>query len=123
MSNTPQPPSGFSVSGPDDSEAAAEAANAADSGRSGKGATLPPVDFQTLVISLGSSVLMHLGLMPSEAGLGGPVTQDLAMAKHSIDVLAMLQEKTRGNLSSAEADLLQGLLYDLRIQYIEAARK
>lgn len=82
---------------------------------------LPPVDFQTLVISLGSSVLMHLGAVPDMDG-GAPAV-DLTLAKHSIDVLAMLQEKTRGNLTAAEADLLHGLLFDLRLKYIEAARK
>jgi len=96
------------------------AATAAAGGRAEE-AALPPVDFQTLVISLGSSVLLHLGMVPDVEG--GAPTVDLSLAKHSIDVLAMLQEKTRGNLTEAEADLLQGLLYDLRLKYIEAKRK
>lgn len=82
---------------------------------------LPPVDFQTLVISLGSSVLMHLGAVTE--GDAGTAQVDLPLAKHSIDVLVMLQEKTKGNLTDAEADLLQGLIYDLRLRYIEVARK
>ncbi|MCG5054031.1 MAG: DUF1844 domain-containing protein [Myxococcales bacterium] len=84
-------------------------------------ASLPPVDFQTLVISLGSSALMHLGLVPHVESAG--TRPDLPLAKHTLDVLAMLQEKTRGNLSKAEADLLEGLLYDLRLKYIEATRR
>ena len=87
----------------------------------GKTPVLPPVDFQTLVISLGSSVLMHLGAVPDADP--GPPQVDFPLAKHSIDVLVMLQEKTKGNLSDAEADLLQGLIYDLRLRYIEATRK
>ena len=87
----------------------------------GKGPVLPPVDFQTLVISLGSSVLMHLGVVPEADS--APPQVDLPLAKHSIDVLVMLQEKTKGNLTAAEADLLQGLIYDLRLRYIEIARK
>ncbi len=82
---------------------------------------LPPVDFQTLVISLGSSVLMHLGAVSESDASAAQV--DLPLAKHSIDVLVMLQEKTKGNLTAAEADLLQGLIYDLRLRYIEVARK
>jgi len=82
---------------------------------------LPPVDFRTLIISLASSAMMHMNALP------GPLDEanniDLPMAKHTIDTLAMLQEKTKGNLSSAEAELLEGLVFDLRLKFIEASRK
>jgi hypothetical protein len=51
------------------------------------------------------------------------VVKDLALAKHSIDILSMLEQKTKGNLNAAEAQLMEGLLYDLRLRYVEAAKK
>ena len=82
---------------------------------------LPPVDFPTFVLSIGSSVLMHLGEAPLPGG-GEPV-KDLALAKHSIDILSMLEQKTKGNLNPAEAQLMENLLFDLRLRYVEAAKK
>src|SRR5690349_21331970 len=75
---------------------AAEAKPTAE-GRAGRG-RLPPVDFPTFVLSLGSSVLMHLGEAPHPGS--GDMAKDLTMAKHTIDILAMLQEKTKGNLNA-----------------------
>ena len=60
---------------------------------------LPAVDFHTFVLSLGSSALLHLGEL--EHPEAGPAEKDLPLAKHTIDILAMLQEKTRGNLTPA----------------------
>jgi hypothetical protein len=80
---------------------------------------LPPVDFSTFALSLGSSALMHLGEV--EGPDGAPHT-DLSLAKHTIDILAMLVDKTRGNLSPPEEQLLAGLVYDLRLRYVEAAK-
>jgi hypothetical protein len=92
---------------------------------------MPAVDFPTFLLSLGSSVLLHLGLIDSEdgestePGKANAATRqppDLAMAKHTLDILAMLQEKTRGNLSKDEQDLLESLLYDLRLRFVTVAR-
>jgi len=81
---------------------------------------LPAVDFHTFVLSLGSSALLHLGEL--EHPEGGKVEIDLPMAKHTIDILSMLEEKTKGNLTSAEEKLMQGLLYDLRLRYVNAKK-
>jgi hypothetical protein len=81
---------------------------------------LPAVDFHTFVLSLGSSALLHLGEL--EHPDGGKVEIDLPMAKHTIDILSMLEEKTRGNLTSAEEKLMQSLLYDLRLRYVNAKK-
>jgi hypothetical protein len=81
----------------------------------------PPVDFHTFVLSLGSSALLNLGEL-ERPGSGGPQT-DLPMAKHTIDILAMLQDKTKGNLLADEQRLLDSLLYDLRLRYVEATTK
>jgi hypothetical protein len=80
-----------------------------------------PIDFHTFVLSLGSSALLHLGEL-ERPGAGGPET-DLPMAKSTIDILAMLQEKTRGNLTAEEQKLLESLLFDLRLRFVEAQKK
>jgi hypothetical protein len=81
---------------------------------------VPTVDFHTFVLSLGSSALMHLGEL-ERPGAGAP-KRDLPMAKHTIDILEMLQEKTRGNLTPDEGKLLESLLYDLRLRFVEARK-
>jgi hypothetical protein len=84
------------------------------------GGRLPPVDFPTFVLSLGSSVLMHLG--EGERPEAPRPEPNLLLAKHTIDILSMLQEKTKGNLSPPEQQLLENLLYDLRLRYVAAAK-
>ena len=83
-------------------------------------AAFPPVDFHTFVLSLGSSALLHLGEI--ENPNDGMSQKDLPLAKHTIDILVMLEEKTKGNLSTAEEKLMESLLYDLRLRYVEATR-
>ena len=51
-----------------------------------------------------------------------PAEKDLPLAKHTIDILSMLEEKTKGNLTSAEEKLIQSLLYDLRLRYVNASK-
>ena len=81
---------------------------------------LPALDFSTFELSLGSSALMHQGDI-EHPGTGAS-TKNLPMAKHSIDILSMLQDKTKGNLNTNEAQLLENLLYDLRLRYVTAAK-
>jgi hypothetical protein len=77
-----------------------------------------PVDFSTHVLSLASTALIALGKMPAPDGQPHPV--DLETARHLIDVLAMLETKTKGNLEEAEAKLLASLVYDLRVAAVDA---
>ena len=81
---------------------------------------LPPLDFSTFILSLSTSVLLHLGELPD------PDTQstesNLSMARQSLDLLGMLQDKTRGNLTDDESKLLENLLYDLRMKYVAQCR-
>jgi len=77
-----------------------------------------PVDFSTHVLSLASTALIALGKMPAPDGEPHPV--DLETARHLIDVLAMLETKTKGNLEEAEARLLASLVYDLRVAAVDA---
>lgn len=81
---------------------------------------LPPADFSTFILSLGSSALIHLGQV--EAPGEGGRQRDLPMAKHTIDLLDLLMQKTKNNLSKEEDELLESLLYDLRLRYVEAVK-
>ena len=78
---------------------------------------LPPIDFVTFILSLASSVQVHMGLIPNP-GTGKP-EKNLNLAKQTIDILGVLQEKTKGNLEEGEDKLLEGILYDLRMKYVE----
>ncbi len=65
--------------------------------------------------------LVHLGELPEPQT--GEVSRDLEQARHTIDILDMLQEKTRGNLTDQEARLLQGLCSELKMKFVWATRK
>jgi Domain of unknown function (DUF1844) len=80
---------------------------------------LGPVDFATHVLSLASSAMMALGQMPMPSG--EDMVIDLDTARHLIDVLGMLETKTRGNLDESEHKLLQSLIYDLRVAFVDAS--
>jgi len=78
---------------------------------------LPEINFATFVVSLNASALLHLGAI--EDPNTGQATKDLAMAKQTIDILHLLEEKTEGNLTSEENNLIKSILYDLRIIYVK----
>jgi hypothetical protein len=81
---------------------------------------LGPVDFSTHILSLASTALIALGNMPAPDG--EPHALDLETARHLIDVLGMLETKTRNNLDEAEQKLLQSLIYDLRVAFVDAQK-
>ena len=83
----------------------------------GEEGQLPEVNFSTFVFSLSSSAFLHFGEIPDPSS--GKKKKNLPMAKHTIDILAMLEEKTRGNLVSDEEQLLKNILYDLRMRYVK----
>lgn len=82
-----------------------------------KAYALPQIDFSTFVLSLNSSVLLQLGLI--EDPTTGQKSKNLPMAKQTIDLLSMLEEKTKGNLSDQEENILKNLLYELRLLYVK----
>lgn len=82
---------------------------------------LPEVNFSTFILSLSSSALMHLGEIPDP--VSKEKKKDLSLAKHTIDVIGMLQEKTKGNLTDNEKKLMDGILYDLRMRYVQQVGK
>lgn len=77
--------------------------------------------FSILALSLGNAALVGLGLVPEPES--GTTTKNLELAAQNIELLAMLKEKTKGNLSSEEQHLLDGLLYDLRLKYVDGQTK
>jgi sRNA-binding protein len=77
----------------------------------------PEINFPTFIASLNASALLQLGAI--EDPTTGTKNKNLPMAKQTIDILSMLQEKTTGNLSQEEENLLKNILYDLRLMYVK----
>lgn len=73
-------------------------------------------DFGSFIVSLGTSCMIDLGRV--EHPETGQVERDLESAKHTIDILKMLQDKTQGNLEAEEEKLLESLLHDLRSAFV-----
>jgi hypothetical protein len=79
---------------------------------------MPEVNFASLIFSLSSTALFHLGEI--EDPNTGKKVQDFPLAKHSIDTIAMLKEKTEGNLTEEEKKFTENVLADLRWRYVKA---
>jgi hypothetical protein len=79
------------------------------------------IDFVTFVMSLASSAFVHMGDAPHPET--GSVVEELALAKQTIDILGMLEAKTKGNLSREEETFLENLLMDLRLRYVQKTAK
>jgi hypothetical protein len=84
---------------------------------------LPPATFEFLVFSIKMQTEMRLGLLGAGEGEENDNGPDLPAARHSIDMLAMLAEKTRGNLSLEEQRLIENSLTELRFRYVQAVEK
>jgi hypothetical protein len=82
---------------------------------------MPKIDFSTFVISLGTSAMYHMGVVGDPAR-GEPPQKNLALARQTIDTLEMLAEKTRGNLGEQESKLMESLLYELRMRFVESEK-
>ena len=78
--------------------------------------TLPKVTFSTFVMSLASSALVHLGEVPNPET--GKTERNEELARHTIDVLSMIDEKIRGGLEDEESRLLRDVLYELRMKFV-----
>ncbi len=81
---------------------------------------LPEIDFSSFIFSLSTSALLHLGEVPD------PTTKkrekNLPLAKQTIDILGMLKEKTKGNLTPEEEKLIENILTDLRWRYVREVK-
>jgi Domain of unknown function (DUF1844) len=82
---------------------------------------LPSIDFATFVLSLSHSAFMHLGEAPHPET--NSVEKNIPLARQTIDLLGVLEEKTKGNLTGDEERLLHQVLYDLRMRFVESGRK
>ncbi|MEM9176202.1 MAG: DUF1844 domain-containing protein [Myxococcota bacterium] len=82
---------------------------------------LPKVDFSTFVLSRGTTALYQLGAVPDPA-TGETVAPDPLVAQQTIDTLEMIRDKTRGNLDEEERKLIDSLLYELRMRFVETGR-
>jgi hypothetical protein len=87
----------------------------------GSGAELPAIDLTTLILSFSHNALVNLG------DAVDPVTReraiDLPLARQNIELIALLQEKTRGNLTGEEERILSQSLFDLRMRYVEVVKR
>ena len=81
---------------------------------------LPEVNFNSLIFSLSSSALLHFGEIADPHT--GEKKKDISLAKHSIDTIGMLKEKTKGNLTEEEGKFLDSILADLRWRYVKATK-
>lgn len=80
----------------------------------------PPIDFGSFILSLGTSAYVSLGKVDHPDLVGDDVETDLPAARQVIDILKLLLDKTEGNLEPEEEKLLSGLIYELKIAYVEA---
>ena len=78
---------------------------------------LPEINFSNFILSLSTSVLLSLGEIPDP--ISKEKNEDLDMAKQTIDILGVIEEKTRGNLTKEEESLMENLLSDLRMRYVK----
>jgi hypothetical protein len=79
---------------------------------------MPQVTFASLVLSLNTTALFHLGELDHPES--GEKVVDHELVKHTIDTLVLLREKTTGNLESDESELLNNVLYDLKMRFVKA---
>ena len=80
----------------------------------------PPIDFTTFLLSLASTAVIQMGAAPDPET--GQVSANPHLAHETIDLLGMLREKTRGNLTPEEQQFFDALLYDLRVRFVESTR-
>ena len=78
---------------------------------------LPEINFSSLIFSLSSTALFHLGELPDPQT--NEKKKDVPLAKHAIDTIAMLKEKTAGNLTGDEEKFMENVLTDLRLRYVK----
>ena len=88
---------------------------------SGNDEALPGIDFATFIMSLSQSAVLHLGEIPHPET--NEIETNLPLARQTIDLLGVLEEKTKGNLTGDEERLLTQVLFDLRMRFVEVQKK
>ena len=87
--------------------------NKIDQKKKAEGQSLPPPQFSNLVLSIASAAILKMGLDPNNNK-----EKDLALARYNIDLLDLLKEKTKNNLSKEEGELLNSCVSDLQVQFV-----
>jgi len=82
---------------------------------------MPEVTFAAFIMSLNTSILFHLGEIADPET--GQVLKNVELARHAIDTLVVLEQKTKGNLTEEEAELLKNILYDVKIRFVKAIKE
>lgn len=82
---------------------------------------MPEVTFPAFIMSLNTSALFHMGEIADP--VTGEKMVDFSLARHAIDTLVMLEEKTKGNLASDEAEMLKNILYELKMHFVQVVKK
>jgi len=83
--------------------------------------SLPKIDFPTLIMSLASASIISMGKVPDPQT--GKTVKNLRLAQQNIDIISMLEEKTRGNLTDQEQDLIKNVLYELKLGFVDATKE
>jgi len=81
---------------------------------------MPGVTFMAFIMSLNTSALFHLGEIADPET--GEKLIDFSLARHAIDTLVLLQEKTKGNLDNDETEMLKNILYDVKLRFVQAVK-
>jgi len=81
---------------------------------------MPEVTFSAFVMSLNTSILFHLGELADPET--GQIVKNIELARHAIDTLVILEQKTKGNLTEEEAELLKNILYDVKLRFVKAVK-
>jgi hypothetical protein len=78
------------------------------------------LDFSTLVLSFATSAMINMGIAPDPQS--GKTTKNLELAKQNIEILGVLEAKTKGNLTAEESKLLESILSEVRVRFVEASK-
>jgi hypothetical protein len=118
-SHTPTTPK---ISVPSPSASSATPTESITKPQSSANTNIPPseIDFSSFIVSLASQALLQMGVMDAPEGMN--VEVDVSAAKHTIDILGLVQIKTKGNLDAQEAQLLESVLHDLRLAYVKVKK-
>lgn len=100
---------------------AGKPAGAGQAGGSAAAGQMPPANFETLISTMATQALFAMGAIPDPRT--GQRQAHLELARHHIDMLSVIEEKSKGNLSEEETNMLTGTLYELRSRYIQLSNQ
>ncbi len=103
----------------EDSERSKDSSKMTDANINDSSSDLPAIDFSSFAMSFATQALMQLGEIAPPAGVSIP--KDILAAKQTIDILTMLESKTKGNLDQRESTLIQDILHNLRITFVKVS--